>query len=322
MEAACRFGFDLPPANKFNPTDLDIVAYYLLPRAIGFPNPYEHAIINGDPFSCPPWEFMRHHGHADSDYAFFFGPPRVSDPNKRVSRAVAAGKDGVGGVWDGQKSHAIPLVLTRGDGPGAPELAIKFRRHNLSYYHGPQKEKTSGWVMNDYQIVEPKHLSATVLYRIKITDREKKKQGKGKQQDPPDPDQPGPSNYYAHGEPVGGQAGDENGVVMGDTGAHYVDGGNGYLYEGYGDGFCQDDNGGGGGCFIAGDSGGNDANGVVMGETGGYYVDGRNNFLNQDSGYYSAHGDGRGGGDYCFNGGDNNSYGHPYGGNGRSSNAS
>ena len=72
---AYRFGFDLPAANKFDPTDADIVARYLLPRAVGFPNPHGHAVIDADPCSCPPWELMRRHGHAGSDHAFFFGRP-------------------------------------------------------------------------------------------------------------------------------------------------------------------------------------------------------------------------------------------------------
>ncbi|CAL4995078.1 unnamed protein product [Urochloa decumbens] len=337
---AWRFGFNLPPANKFDPTDADIVAHYLLPRAVGYPNPYAHAIIDADPCSCPPWELLRRHGHGESDHAFFFAPPRVPDPKKRAYRAVAPGEDdGVGGTWDGQRSDAIRLVLLRGgDGDGARPLEITFRRANLSYYHGQQKKKTSGWVMHEYQIVDPPHLSATVLSRVRITrdgkkmkkqqqqqqGKEKDKQqqaaavdgdgGAGRQVVPPGPDQPGPSNYYGqpgpsnyYDQPVGG------GGVMGDTSVCYGGGGGGgnNLYEGYGSG--------GGDCFAAGDDGGSyDANGGgVMGETGAYYGDGGNGYLNHGSGYYLDHGDGSGGGGcYCFDVRDGNSYDYEYHNNG------
>ncbi|PAN41497.1 hypothetical protein PAHAL_8G047700 [Panicum hallii] len=293
---AYRFGFNLPPANKFDPTDADIVAHYLLPRAVGFPNPHGHAIIDADPCSCPPWEFMRRHGHADSDHAFFFGRPRGPEPRKRAARAVDPGEDGVGGTWDGQRSEATRFVLSRGGGagPGAARLEVTYKRHSLSYYHGPQKSKTSGWVMHDYQIVDPPHLSGTVLYRVRITDRRKQQQQQqeadavtvaGHQVVPPGPDQPGPSNYCEV---------QEYGGLVGDTGGCYAGGGRGgnnnYLHDG-----------------------------GVIGETGGYdYVgDGSSHYLNQDLSCYMYHGDGSGGDDdYFFNVGDDNSFECPDGGNG------
>ncbi|RLM57720.1 hypothetical protein C2845_PM18G02060 [Panicum miliaceum] len=240
---AYRFGFNLPPANKFDPTDADIVAHYLLPRAVGFPNPYGHAIIDADPCSCPPWEFMRRHGHADSDHAFFFGRPRGPEPRKRAVRAVDPGEDGVGGTWNGQRSEATRLVLSHGGGggPGAARLEVTYKRHSLSYYHGPQKSKTSGWVMHDYQIVDPPHLSGTVLYRVRITDRRKQQQQQqadavtvaGHQVVPPGPDQPGPSNYCEdlscymyHGDGSGGD--DDYFFNVGDDNSFECpDGGNG-----------------------------------------------------------------------------------------------
>ncbi|RLM69754.1 hypothetical protein C2845_PM17G03430 [Panicum miliaceum] len=248
---AYRFGFNLPPANKFDPTDADIVAHYLLPRAVGFPNPHGHAIIDANPCSCPPWEFMRRHGHADSDHAFFFGRPRDPDPRKRTTRAVDPGEDGVGGTWDGQRSGAARLVLTRGG--GGARLEVTYKRHNLSYYHGPQKSKTSGWVMHDYQIVDPPHLFGTVLYRIRITDRRKKQQQQadavavaGHQVVPPGPDQPGPSNYC---EAYSGVVGDTGACYAGGGGKYYLDDGSSYylnqdsscyMYHGDGSGGDRD----------------------------------------------------------------------------------
>ncbi|KAF8731004.1 hypothetical protein HU200_016884 [Digitaria exilis] len=394
MEAS-RFGFNLPPSYKFDPTDTDIVAHYLLPRAVGFPNPYAHAVIDADPCSCPPWELMRRHGHGDTDQALFIGPPR--DPerrNKRADRTVAAGEDdGVGGTWDGQKSELTRLVLLRGGAGGGGEMEITYKRHHLSYYHdddggGARKKKkrrssTSGWVMYDYQIVEPEHLSGVVLSRIKITDRskktkKKKKKGKRKQPAaggelmkvvlppggpdqagpsnyylPPGPDEAGPSNYYAapgqeqvgpsnyYAQPGPDEAGpskyydappvtggeEYGGFVMGDdTGGCYVGGGgsNYTSYEGYGCYSNQVDGNGGGDCLAAGDEttggsyvgggGGEVAAGDFMGETtsGGSYVNGSDDYLNFDMDFGCNFGVDD---DYCFNFGDNSSFGYPDGGN-------
>ncbi|XP_066341388.1 NAC domain-containing protein 58-like [Miscanthus floridulus] len=214
---AWRFGFDpslFPPAYKFDPTDTDIVVHYLLPRALGVPNPHEHAFLDADPCSCPPWEFMRRNGHADSDHAFFFAPPRAR--GKRAVCVVSPGEeDGVGVRWDAQKSTETSIVLVRGGGGGGPggraaEMPIKYKRCNLSYYHGDEPS-TSGWVMHEYQITVPPRLSSTVLSRVKVTDRGKHKQrlkdaaaaagGSPQQVVVPDPDQPGPSNYddFVHG---------------------------------------------------------------------------------------------------------------------------
>ncbi|CAO2147965.1 unnamed protein product [Urochloa humidicola] len=331
---AWRYGFKLPSANKFDPTDADIVAYYLLPRAIGFPNPYEHAIIDGDPYSCPPWELMRRYGHGDSDHAFFFGPQRVADPKKKADRAVAPGKDpagdGLGGTWDGQRSDAIRLVLTRGGGDGVPRMEITFKRANLSYYHGPQKKKTSGWVMHEYQIVHPPHLSGTVLSRVKITregkktkkkqqQREKEKEMQMQQQAtagssggqqvhvvPPGPDQPGPSNYYD--QPIGSG-------IMGDTGVCYGDGGqqvhvvppgpdqpgpSNYYDQPIGGGVMGDTGvcyGGGGGSNYVYEGYGGGVDCFVAGDEGGSYDANGGGVMGETGGYY-----GDGGNEYLNHG--------------------
>ncbi|CAD6254542.1 unnamed protein product [Miscanthus lutarioriparius] len=254
MEAR-RFGFgaSMPPANKFDPTDEDIVAQYLLPRAAGVPNAYEHAVIDDDPYSCPPWELLRRHGHAGSDQAFFFVPPRDMARNAgRVSRVVsAAAPGGVGGVWRGQKGEDKALVIVRGDARG-PELTVTFRRYNLSYYRKGDR-RSSGWVMHEYHVVHPELRPGAVVARIKITERAKK-MGKREQQLQeedaviaraaaaltPGPEQPGPSNYFVSESDYGHAAG--NAFVASVVG------------EGSGDNFLQED---GSGCYFLQDDGGN-----------------------------------------------------------------
>ncbi|RLM70096.1 NAC domain-containing protein 18-like [Panicum miliaceum] len=170
MEAS-RFGFDpaLPPECKFDPTDADIVAHYLLPRAAGVPDPpYAHAVIDDDTCSCAPWELLRRHGHGGSDHAFFVGPP--GDPVARAGR-------------------------------GGAELRLRYRRYNLAYYRAGDPS-TSGWVMHEYHILRPRLLPGAVLSRIRITDRGKKERKKqqeaaaaAKKVAPGPAHQPGRINY-------------------------------------------------------------------------------------------------------------------------------
>ncbi|CAL4920111.1 unnamed protein product [Urochloa decumbens] len=172
MEAS-RFGFDpsLPPACKFDPTDADIVAYYLLPRAIGHPNPHAHAVIDADPCSCPPWELMRCHGHAGSDHAFFFGPTTKRE-GQRGNRTVPAGEGG-GGTWHGQTSVETGLVLFRRGGDGR-EISLKHKKCQFSYLDS--EKKTTGWVMHEYMITDPLlPVPGAVISRIRMDPKAKKK---------------------------------------------------------------------------------------------------------------------------------------------------
>ncbi|CAL4926648.1 unnamed protein product [Urochloa decumbens] len=177
MEAS-RFGFDpsLPQGSKFDPTDADIVAYYLLPRAVDHLNPHEHAVIDADPCSCPPWELMRRHGHAGSDHAFFFGPTTKSGGH-RANRTVPAEEGG--GVWHGQTSVETDLVLVPRGGDGR-EINIKYKKCQFSYLDS--ERKATGWVMHEYLITDPPlPVPGAVISRIRMDPKSKKKK---KQQQP------------------------------------------------------------------------------------------------------------------------------------------
>ncbi|VAI28711.1 unnamed protein product [Triticum turgidum subsp. durum] len=159
MEAS-RFGFgrDMAAAFKFDPTDADIVASYLLPRAVGLDKPHGHgrAVIDDDPMSLPPWDLMEKHNHGTSDQAFFFGPPRNGGRVKRVVKG--------GGMWQGQNGRVGTVTLFC---DGAGEVDISYRRYDLTYKRAGNKDP-SGWVMSEYQITSPPSLS-TVLTRIGLT---------------------------------------------------------------------------------------------------------------------------------------------------------
>lgn len=181
MEAA-RFGFGpaMPPAFKFHPTDDDIVAHYLLPRALGFQSPpFAHAVIEDDPASLPPPDLLARHGHGASHHAFFVDTIDMSKNDGRRERAI---KGGAGGLWRGQQSHFFTLTLLSADGR---EVDIDYKRYDLTYKKLGEEETTkgkkrkrengngnggvpSGWVMHEYKIISPE-LQTTVLSRIKLT---------------------------------------------------------------------------------------------------------------------------------------------------------
>ncbi|XBH97364.1 hypothetical protein VPH35_127040 [Triticum aestivum] len=168
MEAS-KFGFgsDAPPAFKFDPTDNDIVAYYLLPRALRLPNPYAHAIIEDDPGSVPPWELLRRHSSGDGkmEHAFFFGPR--TDPAKNGGRKNRTIKGA--GVWQGQKGKEHTVTLLH---PAGGELDVTYKRYDLTFYRTKGGAST-GYIMHEYEIISPP-LPGTVLSCVKINKHPKK----------------------------------------------------------------------------------------------------------------------------------------------------
>ncbi|KAI4963310.1 hypothetical protein ZWY2020_015041 [Hordeum vulgare] len=128
MEAS-RFGFQTAPAFKFDPTDADLGAHYLRPRAVGVRDPpFAHAIIDDDPASLPPADLFAKHGHGGSHHAFFL--QTADDAPESRERGV---KGGAGGRWRGQKacrdSHPGPPRRRRADiqyrRPSSPAKATR-----------------------------------------------------------------------------------------------------------------------------------------------------------------------------------------------------
>ncbi|KAF7021453.1 hypothetical protein CFC21_034403 [Triticum aestivum] len=205
MEAS-KFGFgpDTPPAFKFDPTDADIVAGYLLPRALGLPNPYAHAIIEDDPASAPPWELLRrHYGSGRVDHAFFFGPPANG---RRKSRTIKGA-----GVWQGQKGSQGTVTLLR---PGGGELDVTYKRYDLTFCRAKHGGST-GYVMHEYEIISPP-LPGTVLSRVNINKHPKKKRAAAGER-------PGTSYQYD----ASAMPSDSSGFSFSDAQAGALCGGNG-----------------------------------------------------------------------------------------------
>lgn len=176
MEAA-RYGFATPggsPLYKFDPTDEDLVIHYLLPRALGLPFPYSHAVIDADPGGLPPWQVLERHGidmfSGAADQAFFFGP--APDPDHNGGRMVRIVEGG--GFWQGQKGEdGVVVFLRPGDGA---ELEVTFNRYNLTFYDG-KSERSTGFVMHEFEIVDPPHLNA-MLTRVKFDKARERMAGK------------------------------------------------------------------------------------------------------------------------------------------------
>jgi hypothetical protein len=212
MEAS-KFGFgsNTPPAFVFNPTDADIVAHYLLPRALGLHNPHAHAIIEDDPCSAPPWEVLKRHGHEDSDHAFFFGPP--TDASSRTVR---------GGVWQRRKGKVHEDAVTLVHPAGGGEVDIRYRRDELAFSVAKRECERAGYVMHEYQIVSPP-LPGTVLTRIKVHKNAYRPpaadadaggaDGQHADLQVPGPEQPGPSHEHDPATNGDGFAGAQDGAL-------------------------------------------------------------------------------------------------------------
>ncbi|KAJ1274754.1 hypothetical protein BS78_05G085400 [Paspalum vaginatum] len=169
---AWRFGFAPMAGGIFDPTDEELVAHYLLPRAAGFHNAHAHVVIDADPWSCPPWELMRRHGHADSAHAFFFffssGPGRTG-----------------GSAWAWHASSADverSLVMARG---ATGTCLLKYKKRQFAYRQnddgGQSSAAGASWVMQEFEITDPL-LPGAVLSRVQVTATANKK----RQQQQPD----------------------------------------------------------------------------------------------------------------------------------------
>ncbi|TVU46636.1 hypothetical protein EJB05_06183, partial [Eragrostis curvula] len=198
----------------------------------------------------------RRFGFGDELPAAFKFDPTDSDINVRTGRVVPPGEDGgVGGKWQGQRAQEGDLVLVRGGDGGGDQIELRYKRYNLSYCRDGE-DKTSGWVMREYQIIDPPLLP--VLARVKIADAGKIKKDRRQQQKEAAADaqvrieQPGPcGNDYIVSDRAPGYAGmasdgegtkvvvdqsDDGGVLVGEPTVSFSE----LLGAGVGDCFFED----------------------------------------------------------------------------------
>uniref|UniRef100_K3Z0R4 NAC domain-containing protein n=1 Tax=Setaria italica TaxID=4555 RepID=K3Z0R4_SETIT len=155
----------MPPAFRFRPKELELVEFYLLPRARG-QDPYPGVIIEDDAAgSSLPWDLFERHGLGSEDEAYFL--VRTSEAKKPGARQDRSCDGGVGS-WKIQSSLEKSLLV------GGEKISC--RKSNLNLHMGKGKNGGSvGWVMHEYSIAAPPCPSLVKICHIAFTGHGKKR---------------------------------------------------------------------------------------------------------------------------------------------------
>ncbi|KAF8675822.1 hypothetical protein HU200_047313 [Digitaria exilis] len=159
----------LPPGFRFEPTDEEVISYYLLRRIRGHPLPVGD-ILEDDPLSAPPWLLLGKHGRKGDAFFFAAGQAMSGKKGSRQKRSCAGG-----GTWEGQgKRRATAKGGGGGEGEGMRVRVrgeeIEWNKYALNFHEDGVKGST-GWVMHEYSITSPAGLAASPLrvYRIRFS---------------------------------------------------------------------------------------------------------------------------------------------------------
>uniref|UniRef100_A0A0E0LTU3 NAC domain-containing protein n=1 Tax=Oryza punctata TaxID=4537 RepID=A0A0E0LTU3_ORYPU len=145
MAAAKMTG--LTPGFKFEPSDEQLVQFFLLPYLRDLPVPLGGLVIRDDPRSVPPWKLFARNGRGDEEDAYFLAP---ADGEGRQARTCDGGR----GRWITQRLERTgDLRLVGGE-------AVVFEKHRLNYHAGEGRCGSTGWVMHEYAVVKPVALGA------------------------------------------------------------------------------------------------------------------------------------------------------------------
>jgi hypothetical protein len=129
---------NLPPGFRFHPTDEELVAHYLCPRAAGRAAPVP-IIAELDLYRHDPWD-LPHRALFGRREWYFFTPRDRKYPNgSRPNRAAASG------YW--KATGADKPVLHNGRTAGIKKALV--------FYHGkPPRGVKTEWIMHEYRLAK------------------------------------------------------------------------------------------------------------------------------------------------------------------------
>ncbi|XBI32374.1 hypothetical protein VPH35_055831 [Triticum aestivum] len=132
---------------EFEPTEDELVLHFLRPQLRGFAPRVAGAVVEADPCAAPPWELLARHGLLRRGHGYFFAARR------RGKRAQARRTpEGGGGTWMHSGNREDRCSMT--------ELGVVARwsmtRYCLYRRDGAQGRRSTGWVMSEYEITDPR----------------------------------------------------------------------------------------------------------------------------------------------------------------------
>ncbi|TKW38766.1 hypothetical protein SEVIR_1G137300v4 [Setaria viridis] len=161
----------LPPGVRFDPTDEELVEFYLLPRALGQPPAVPGVIIEDDAAatsSCHPWKLLKRHRRTDDDEAYFF--EKISSNDDAKGGARQARSCGSRWTWAGQRrcpDEALHL-------PGGEQ--VSWGKYALNLQEAHARRGSTGWVLHEYTVALPQGPSPVKVCHVAFTGRGQKRQ--------------------------------------------------------------------------------------------------------------------------------------------------
>uniref|UniRef100_A0A0E0LIL8 NAC domain-containing protein n=1 Tax=Oryza punctata TaxID=4537 RepID=A0A0E0LIL8_ORYPU len=127
---------NLPPGFRFHPTDEELVAHYLCPRAAGRPAPVP-IIAELDLYRYDPWELPARALFGRREWYFFTPRDRKYPNGSRPNRAAGSG------YW--KATGADKPVVHGGKTAGIKKALV--------FYHGkPPRGVKTEWIMHEYRL--------------------------------------------------------------------------------------------------------------------------------------------------------------------------
>ncbi|CAO1943009.1 unnamed protein product [Urochloa humidicola] len=134
-------------ADAFDPTEDELVLHFLRPQLRGFPPRVAGAVLEADPCGAAPWDLLARYGLREQGHFFAARGPRRLRPT--VRRSVA----GVG-TWMHSSTRAGTSVTELG-------VVVRWSRVKFCFYArsgpgGAGQQRSTGWVMDEYEITDPR----------------------------------------------------------------------------------------------------------------------------------------------------------------------